>query len=1184
MDVNKLILSFLRQCLLLFCFLAMPVLMYAQQKTWALVIGVSSYADETMPQLQFAHRDAQAFTEYLKSPAGGNVPAENIQQLTNEQATLAAIQSGVTWLLQNAGENDMVYFFFSGHGDTENETEYKDGFLLAYNTPRNNYITNAVSVDYLNKRATTLSVKNKAKVVMITDACHSGNLAGARYNGSRFTAEQLQKIKGNEARITSCKPEELSHEDAAWGEGRGVFSYYLINGLRGEAAEKDKNFVSLDDIKNYLAQSLKNDKILKAKEKKQTPVVEGGQGGFVLSTLTAPRVMPAQSAPAPAVQPVIDKPVQLYFFNVMKYYQLNGLFSFNELDELAVDSIPMAMVRMMERFRDDKSPEKYDYLKNQDIDSTLEKFTPERAARLQQKLKTDAAFTKKFMDKMMIAFGDFGQEFINQYLNGDAAEMEKRFYYNASISSYNFLPALFSVAAKLAGATGNDFFKKQLEVKQFYFAGVAARLLMPVRVNYKELLDTAMAYQLKAVEMEPDAPFIQNELGVIYNYKKNYNKAQQYFERAIDLAPEWSVAHTNLAIMYGLQHKPDSGLAEYKKARSLKADYSGAYSAGGALYLSKKNYLLAEENYRRSITLNSRYFLPFEGLADVSVQTTDYAFADSMYFEAEERKKGFKYIPGGFVAGPEFPFPVPAGITECYLDYSKLDTTNVAGRLLMALKYIKGGRNEDAETALKWIINKDEGNPLAFHLLGKIFYKQKRWQEAEELFWQAEKNWLSEEYLKPYIDSILAHTINAKQQCSFKLLFDEKYEKAEDYFYLGRMYELWNHFDDAALQYNKAIKFNPSFIGGYYKLWRLLEMQGKYPDAENIIWQYRKYDTLQTEKYLLSFYGRLIRKFPLDAVWYYKAGGFLYQALKEQGREYVADRYRPNVEEDEVVNLEGSTFKDDMNNWNQWKTEEEEPLRFLPVPDDNDTKYLPGTMEVIFNPDLVLGGFRMAKQVLYNTIPLVQDNEDYLADVCEKLGDVFTWDNRPDSSIAYYNRALHFKQDNASIRMKLVDNNDIIYHYEDALVQLDSLYNRNEINREHQELYAQYLTHAGRYGDAGKAITELVNRYSDSVINIKGLQAKYYLLSGNYKKGIEAYKELNSRNADSNYCYTIARLYSLTNNRAEAFKWLKMATTKGFNYGYVLQYDPAIATLRASPGWKKFYSGINFRKYVSLKK
>ena len=142
------------------------------------------------------------FSDYLQSAAGGAVPQDNIRLLLDSTATNAAVYNALSWLTETVQENDLVYFYFSGHGDMESETARRLGFLLAFNTPRTNYINNAIRIEDLNIYANTLSAKSKAKVILITDACHSGTLVTSDYRLKFLVGNELRKAKENEIRIT----------------------------------------------------------------------------------------------------------------------------------------------------------------------------------------------------------------------------------------------------------------------------------------------------------------------------------------------------------------------------------------------------------------------------------------------------------------------------------------------------------------------------------------------------------------------------------------------------------------------------------------------------------------------------------------------------------------------------------------------------------------------------------------------------------------------------------------------------------------------------------------------------------------------------------------------------------------------------------------------------------------------
>src|SRR5262245_11158890 len=72
--------------------------------TRAVVVGISSY--QNISKLRFAHRDAEAFAQFLISPAGGKLPEENIKLLTNEKATMGGFGAALWWLISESQTGD----------------------------------------------------------------------------------------------------------------------------------------------------------------------------------------------------------------------------------------------------------------------------------------------------------------------------------------------------------------------------------------------------------------------------------------------------------------------------------------------------------------------------------------------------------------------------------------------------------------------------------------------------------------------------------------------------------------------------------------------------------------------------------------------------------------------------------------------------------------------------------------------------------------------------------------------------------------------------------------------------------------------------------------------------------------------------------------------------------------------
>ncbi|HUS00462.1 MAG TPA: caspase family protein, partial [Chitinophagaceae bacterium] len=386
----------------------------AKGKVYALVIGISKYLQKDIPELQFADRDAQVFADFLRSKAGGMLPEENIQLLINEKATSSAIYDAIYWLKTTCKKDDLVFFYFSGHGDVENLTMYKNGFLICYDTPPNNYVNLSLSVDYLNDIANTLSAETMANIVLITDACHSGKLAGSKHKGNLLVGKQLRAVKdaekNKEIRIASCDADQLSNEMEDWGGGRGVFSYYLINGLKGLADKEKDGIITLDEIKKYLDNSLAKDPVLKRENIKQTPVLNGKET-FVLAKVDQSEMRAAEQEVAAGItvqmNKVADNSINTdapanprdYLLYLLKRQNLEELTKILKLDNMMAEEIPFAIINKLR-------------------DSIKDEQQLTRVKEMERSLRESKDGLKRFNSRLAVAFDEKGQEVIDQYLSG----------------------------------------------------------------------------------------------------------------------------------------------------------------------------------------------------------------------------------------------------------------------------------------------------------------------------------------------------------------------------------------------------------------------------------------------------------------------------------------------------------------------------------------------------------------------------------------------------------------------------------------------------------------------------------------------------------------------------------------------------------------------------------------------
>jgi len=236
-------------------------------RTFAVIVGISSYQSQDIPRLRFAHNDAIHYKEYLIS---NGVDSGDITMLLNEQATRYNIMIALYGLcIEKAKKGDKIYFYFSGHGDVESAMEFSTGYLLPHDSPAKVYAIGAIDVRQIQDYISNASSRGIQCILMV-DACHSGNLAGGTEGSIN-----IQKVLGtnwkDEIKILSCQPGEFSLEGTQWGNGRGVFSYFFINGIAGEADRNSDEHVTLNELSLYL-----NQKVPEAvPENPQYPVIRG---------------------------------------------------------------------------------------------------------------------------------------------------------------------------------------------------------------------------------------------------------------------------------------------------------------------------------------------------------------------------------------------------------------------------------------------------------------------------------------------------------------------------------------------------------------------------------------------------------------------------------------------------------------------------------------------------------------------------------------------------------------------------------------------------------------------------------------------------------------------------------------------------------------------------------------------
>ena len=222
---------------------------------YAVVVGIGAYT--AMKTLNYTDDDAYQMYAFLKSPEGGALGDDQVEILVDERATARNIERALAEQLGRADADDIVVFYYSGHG--------VDGYFIPVDFDG---VNNLLS----HKRVEELLAGSAARhKLVVADACHSGSLLAARSTASQSTErlyEAFAKTAGGTALLLSSRTEEVSLE--ASGLRSGVFSHYLMRGMKGEADRDANKLVTVTELYDYLYGRVRD-----YTGRRQTPVLSG---------------------------------------------------------------------------------------------------------------------------------------------------------------------------------------------------------------------------------------------------------------------------------------------------------------------------------------------------------------------------------------------------------------------------------------------------------------------------------------------------------------------------------------------------------------------------------------------------------------------------------------------------------------------------------------------------------------------------------------------------------------------------------------------------------------------------------------------------------------------------------------------------------------------------------------------
>lgn len=790
---------------------------------YAIIMGISSYPG--INPLKYADKDAILFSDFLKSPAGGNTRPENIKLLINDSAKMYDFNAGaLRWLKnQNLKKGDRLYLYFSGHGVAMNEQLY---YFLPYDCApekdENNYsVTGNIDMHFVKYAFIAPQVARGVEVVLIMDACRSNEIPGGKENQQSFGSKNfIVEQQMGEMMLLSTGPGQVSIESPAIGNGHGLFTWYLIDGLEG-AADKDSltgdndGKVSLGEIGAYVTNIVKRKARTEfnntvqipyacCSEKDLTTIVKVDSVAYASwekrhemnsdQNTVAFNSTRAGKKGAGDLSTIDTVQIAVYnrFADALKKEKLTGQLSAETFYKEMEKKWPGNSLTEDAKY---SLAGKYLNFSQQKINLFLSGKGLEHIVSLENELNK----SKKETDEM--ALKEMGEEIkklktlvttgfdVADTMMEKAVDMLKA---EPELLSH-ILPKLAFLKAMAAYAGKN---KKMMDVLQYCRNAIAGdpqsaagyQLMGWIYLDMQD--DSCEYYFRKAAEMAPKWPYPVNALGNYYISKNNKNKALEYFFKTIQLDSLSINAYRNIGMTYFNQRLFDQAKPYFLKAMALNphdsyalenwAVFNSTYilPAFGSSATDTVFFKIARKFFLRSIEYDSSFISGYQKLS-------------ALYSHAKKEDSALDILQKCVAINPE----------------------NAEAFKNLGSYYLNSGKDTvQAEISFKKAISLDSFNTDNYNALARLYRKQHDKNKAIDIYNEAlrkigKNKAVFNEFGNTYFDApsdLEKAIIWYKKSLGLDSTLDYVY------FNLGNLYDIKDRAKDSSIYYySKAVLYNP---------------------------------------------------------------------------------------------------------------------------------------------------------------------------------------------------------------------------------------------------------------------------------------------------------------------------------------------------------------------------------------
>ncbi|MBI5184722.1 MAG: caspase family protein [Nitrospinae bacterium] len=233
----------------------------AAPSLYVLAVGISDYSDMDL-KLNLAHADAQAMAKELELRGKGLFRDIHVKPLVDKEATTVGIQKEFERLRGIVKPSDVFVLYLAGHGKAMNGNYYFIPWEAEY-VNMESLMKASISHE---KIQSLLAMVPALKGLVIIDTCFSGLAAvpdskmivAALSRGGAEEKAAIDRLMRSTGRTTLAASSEEQHALEGMGEKHGVFTYSLLEGLKGKADRKGEGegVITIDELADFVGKEV----------------------------------------------------------------------------------------------------------------------------------------------------------------------------------------------------------------------------------------------------------------------------------------------------------------------------------------------------------------------------------------------------------------------------------------------------------------------------------------------------------------------------------------------------------------------------------------------------------------------------------------------------------------------------------------------------------------------------------------------------------------------------------------------------------------------------------------------------------------------------------------------------------------------------------------------------------------